>query len=151
MASAVVLTPITFKQAKAFVADHHRHHPSTSGWKFGIGAADDTGLRGVVIVGRPVARALDDNTTAEVTRLCTDGTPNVCSMLYSAAWRAAKAMGYRRLITYTAAREPGTSLKAAGWVRRYETKARSWDMPSRRRTDKHVVEPRVLWEVTNGA
>ncbi len=142
------LTPVTFREAKAFLAAHHRHHPRSSGWKFGIGVADDEGqLRGVVIVGKPVARMLDDNTTAEVTRLCTDGTPNACSMLYGAAWRAAKAMGYRRLITYTTVDEPGTSLRAAGWKALYETRARSWNMPGRPREDKHVIAQRRLWEV----
>jgi hypothetical protein len=83
--------------------------------KFCIGAADDEDvLRGVVVVGRPVARMLDDALTLEVTRTATDGTRNACSLLYAAAWRAAKALGYQRLVTRTQRGETGASLGAAG-------------------------------------
>jgi hypothetical protein len=83
--------------------------------KFCIGAADDEDvLRGVVVVGRPVARMLDDALTLEVTRTATDGTRNACSLLYAAAWRAAKALGYQRLVTRTQRGETGASLPAAG-------------------------------------
>lgn len=41
-----------------------------------------------------------------------------------AAWRAASAMGYRRLVTYTQAGESGASLTAAGWARVRELPAR---------------------------
>jgi hypothetical protein len=109
------IVPITLREANAFVATHHRHHKPTVGHKFSIGCANDGEIVGVVIVGRPVSRHLDDGWTLEVNRLCTDGTKNVCSMLYAAAWRAAKAMGYRRVITYILDTETGTSLKAAGW------------------------------------
>lgn len=70
---------------------------------------------GVVIAGRPVSRYLDDGMTLEVTRLCTTGERNVCSMLYAAAARAAKAMGYRKIITYMLETEDGASVRAAGW------------------------------------
>jgi len=50
----------------------------------------------------------------EVTRVATDGTPNACSLLYAAAWQAAKALGYRTLLTYTQKGESGASLRAAG-------------------------------------
>jgi hypothetical protein len=53
---------------------------------------------------------------AEVSRLATDGCPNACSILYAAAARAAKAMGYMRIITYIFETEPGTSLRGAGWT-----------------------------------
>ncbi len=69
------------------------------------------------MVGRPVARALDDGITSEIIRTCTDGTHNANSMLYGAAVRACKAMGYRRVITYTQEDESGASLRAAGFVR----------------------------------
>lgn len=143
----LTLQPITFAEAKRFVAEHHRHNPSTSGWKFGIGLNDGEKVIGVIIVGRPVARMLDDGWTAEVTRCCTDGTPNACSMLYAAAWRAAKAMGYRRLITYTRIDEPGVSLKATGFKELYTTSAKSWNVPSRPRIDKHEIAQRRLWEL----
>lgn len=101
---------------------------------------------GVVMLGRPVARAFDDGWTAEVTRLCTDGTPNACSLLYGAAARAAKAMGYRRIITYTMPEEGGASLRASGWRAVGETSGRSWTCPSRPREDHHPISPKTRWE-----
>nr|WP_308624654.1 XF1762 family protein [uncultured Eisenbergiella sp.] len=109
------LTPVTLKEANAFVAAHHRHHRPTVGHKFSIGCSAGGTLVGVAIVGRPVSRHLDDGWTLEVNRLCTDGTKNACSILYAAAWRAAQSMGYRKIITYTLASEDGASLRAAGW------------------------------------
>ncbi len=110
------LVPVSLKDANAFVKNHHRHHKPTTGHKFSIGCECDGQLVGVVIAGRPVSRYLDDGRTLEVNRLCTTGERNACSMLYAAAARAAKAMGYRKIITYTLDTEPGTSLRAAGWV-----------------------------------
>lgn len=85
--------PMTLKEANAFVEQHHRHHKPVVGHKFSIGCTDGKEIVGVAIVGRPVSRHLDDGWTLEVNRLCTDGTHNACSMLYAAAWRAARAMG----------------------------------------------------------
>jgi hypothetical protein len=110
------LIPVSLKDANAFVKNHHRHHKPTTGHKFSIGCECDGQLVGVVIAGRPVSRYLDDGRTLEVNRLCTTGERNACSILYAAAARAAKAMGYRKIITYTLDTEPGTSLRAAGWV-----------------------------------
>jgi hypothetical protein len=138
--------PLTFKEAKAFVTKHHRHHKPPVGWKFGIGAVKDGQLVGVVIVSRPVARMLDDGETCEVTRLCTDGSRNVCSFLYGAARKAAHTMGYKRVITYILESEPGSSLKASGWTFVKVTGGGSWSRPSRGRTDKHPMEPKQLWE-----
>ena len=94
------IVPISLKEANVFVEEHHRHHHKTVGHKFSIGCSDGYKIVGVAIVGRPVARHLDDGWTLEVNKLCTDGTYNGCSMLYAAAWRAARAMGYKRLVTY---------------------------------------------------
>lgn len=109
------ICPVSLAEANAFVAEHHRHHKPVVGHKFSIGCTDGEKIVGVAIVGRPVARYLDDGWTLEVNRCCTDGTRNACSILYAAAWRAARAMGYHKLITYILDTEPGTSLKAAGW------------------------------------
>lgn len=138
--------PLTFDIAAAFVREHHRHHTPPQGHKFSIGAMDGDQLVGVVIVGRPVARRRDDGLTLEVTRLCTNGHRNACSFLYGAAARAAFALGYQRIGTYVLKSEPGTSLKAAGWKLIAETPGRSWSVPSRPRTDKHPIEPRLLFE-----
>lgn len=122
---SLTIVPVAFRQACAFVAEHHRHHSPPRGTKFCIGVTDDDGkLRGVAMVGRPVARHLDDGLTAEVNRTCTDGYPNANSALYGAAWRVAAAMGYRRLVTYTQDGESGSSLTAAGWLRVRELPAR---------------------------
>lgn len=143
----LTLQPITFGEACAFVGLHHRHHVPSVGWKFGIGVGDGEKVVGVVMVGRPVARHLDNGYTLEVTRCCTDGTKHAASMLYGAAWRAAKALGYRRLITYTLVEEPGTSLRAAGWRELYTTAGGSWNAPSRPRVDKAPIGQKRLWEV----
>ncbi|MFT4039513.1 MAG: hypothetical protein QM692_15100 [Thermomicrobiales bacterium] len=140
------LQPITQAEASAFIAQHHRHHQPPQGWKFGIAVNDGHAVRGVIMVGRPVARRLDDGYTLEVTRCCTDGARNAASMLYGAAWRAAKALGYRRIVTYTLRHEPGTSLLAAGWTALYETPGRSWSCPSRPRVDTHPLGQKTLWE-----
>lgn len=139
------LVPVTFAEACAFVAAHHRHHKPPTGHRFSIGAARGGQLVGVVIVGRPVARDSDDGVTAEVTRLCTDGTSNACSMLYGAAARAARAMGYTAIQTYILESEHGASLRASGWEEVRRTKGGSWDCPSRPRTDHAPVEPKTCF------
>ena len=139
------LCPVTLAQANEFVAKHHRHNQPVVGWKFGVGVTNGNGLVGVAIVGRPVARHMDDGMTLEVTRCCTDGTPNACSKLYSAAWRAARAMGYQKLVTYVLASESGNSLKASGYKLLHKTAGGSWDCPSRPREDKAPVEPKQCW------
>lgn len=141
------VVPITLREANAFVALHHRHHPPARGCKFTLAVADDDQIVGVAIVGRPVARHFDDGFTAEVNRTCTDGTPNANSMLYGAAWRAARAMGYQRLVTYTQEGESGTSLRAAGWTVLAERSPRgSWASAGRPRADREAVQ-RTLWSV----
>lgn len=139
-------TRITLAEANDFVANLHRHHKPVVGHLFSLGATLNGKLVGVVIVGRPVSRMRDDGVTAEVTRLCTDGTRNACSFLYGAASRAAFALGFTRIGTYILASENGTSLRAAGWRLIGQTKGGSWSCPSRPRTDKHPTEPKLLFE-----
>ena len=110
------LVPVSLREANAYVDAYHRHHGRVVGHKFSVGCEQDGQLVGVAIVGRPVSRYLDNGSTLEVTRLCSNGERNVCSFLYGAAARAAKALGFRKIITYTLDTEPGTSLKAAGWT-----------------------------------
>lgn len=145
------IVPVTFADACGFVTMWHRHHAPPVGHKFSLGVADDHDvLRGVAIVGRPVSRISDDGMTLEVTRTATDGTRNANSMLYGAAWRATKALGYRRLITYTQDGETGASLRAAGWRVIAGRKPRpDWNMPSRPREDRGTGGiPRTLWEAS---
>ena len=141
------IVPVRWGDACAFIAEHHRHHKPPQGWMFGVGVADDGRLCGVATVGRPVARMLQDGTTLEVARCCTDGTKNAASMLYAACWRAARAMGYERLITYTLATETGTSLLAAGFRVVGQVAGRSWSCPSRPRETPNLGD-KLRWEVT---
>lgn len=156
MADSLRIMPITLKAAGAFVKAHHRHNGPVTGHKFSISVHRDGELVGVANVGRPVARALDNGITAEVNRTCTDGARNANSMLYGAAWRACKAMGYTRLITYTQNGECGASLRAAGFRMVKELSARkSWAESSvKLKEKKHPVGtggiPRILWEITTG-
>lgn len=149
--STLLVVPTTYREACAYIARHHRHHEPPQGHIVSLAVADISGtVRGVATIGRPVARHYQDGWTAEVTRCCTDGARNAGSALYGAAWRTAKALGYRRLITYTQADESGTSLRAAGWRVLAERPARpGWDMPGRPRVDTHPTGvARTLWEAS---
>lgn len=146
------IAPVTFRQACAFIAEHHRHHRPPRGMKFAVSVMDGADLVGVATVGRPVARRLDDGGTVEVTRTCTSGVRNANSMLYGAAWRAARALGYQRLITYSQAGESGSSMRAAGLRPVAVLPARpGWDGPSRSR-DSHGTDgvERIRWEIHGG-
>jgi hypothetical protein len=144
---SLTIVPVSITEARVFVETHHRHHPAPVGAKFAIGLAQGEDMVGVATVGRPVARHADDGWTVEVTRVAVlDGVRNGCSMLYGACWRAAKAMGYRKLITYTLDTEPGTSLRAAGWVVVGKSAGGSWSSPSRPRVDKHPLQGKLKWE-----
>lgn len=144
--------PISLREAHAYVNSIHRHHRASRGGCFAIAAYQGDGsgmcIRGVVVVGRPVARMLQDGWTAEVTRLATDGSKNCCSLLYAAAWRAARAIGYRKLITYILDTESGVSLRASGWRMVYRTKAQSWNRNSRPRVDALPPQAKQRWEVS---
>ena len=120
-------------QVVAFIKAHHRHHSPSVGDRFRIGVELDGKLVGVAVAGRPVARILDDGSTIEVTRLCTDGTPNACSFLYSRCARIAREFGYARIITYILGDEPGTSLAASGWIKDKNVPGQEWSRPSRPR------------------
>lgn len=124
----LIVVPIELKEANSFIAVMHRHHAPVVGHRFSLGAVDESGLlHGVCVVGRPVARlAGHPRDVAEVTRLATDGTYNACSILYAAAARACKAMGFRRIQTYTLPDEGGASLRASGWVMEGEAGGGQW-------------------------
>ncbi|WP_405749034.1 XF1762 family protein [Streptomyces sp. NBC_01411] len=148
------LVPVRFREAAAFIQDWRRHHAPPPGQIFAIGAADEDGvLRAIAIVGRPVARHLDDGATLEVTRACSDGARNANSPLYGAAWRAAKALGYTRLITYTQDGESGASLRGANWrVVAHRPPRRGWHTPSRPRLTRGTeCVARTLWEAVDAS
>ena len=141
------LIRVELAEANAFVAEHHRHHMPVVGHLFSLGAVLGNKVVGVAIVGRPVSRRRDDGSTAEVARLCTDGTRNACSFLYGRAARAAFALGFKRIGTYILANESGISLKASGWRLIGETPGKSWSVPSRPRVDTHPLQKRLLFEM----
>jgi hypothetical protein len=142
----VKIVPITLKAANEFVAKHHRHHKPSVGHKFSIGLSNDDNLIGVAIMGRPVARNSDDGFTIEVARLCTNGQKNACSMLYQAAARASKELGYKKIQTYILEIESGTSLKASGWKMEAITAGGQWKHTDgkERRTDQPTM-PKQRW------
>jgi len=130
------LTPVTYSDAKAFVKGYHRHNRAPAGHKFSIGLENLGELVGVIMVGRPVARNLDDGFTLEVNRCCTNGIKNGCSMLYGAAWRVAQNLGYKKIVTYTLEFESGSSLRGAGWINDHTFEGASWGRKSRERADQ---------------
>ena len=121
------VAPITIRKASEYININHRHHNATVGCKFCISVIEEDGqIHGVAVCGRPVSRKLDDGFTLEINRVCTDGTKNACSMLYGACCRIAKAMGYRKVITYTLQSENGSSLKASNFICRGQAGGTHW-------------------------
>jgi hypothetical protein len=143
---SLILRPSSLREANAFVEAHHRHHRPVRGSIFCIAVEKQSAIVGVAIVGRPVARRLQDGYTAEVTRLCTDGTKNAASMLLGSAARAAKAVGFRRIFTYILAEEAGVSLRAAGWdLDQKGAGGGTWSREGRSREDHHPTGKKTRW------
>ena len=152
-AVGMTIVPLTLAQANELVAALHRHHKPVLSHRFSIGVEHEAKLVGAAIVGRPVCRNVEQYRVAEVTRLVTDGTKNACSILYAAAARIAREMGFNKIQTYILIDEPGTSLKAAAWEFEVETPGGQWttravDKVLRgagpRRTDQPTV-PKQRW------
>lgn len=149
------VVPLTLALARRYVAEHHRHNEPPIGHRFSIGLERDGELVGVVVAGHPVARKADDGRTLELVRLTTTGDRNACSRLYGAACRAAAAMGYKRVITYTLASEPGSSLRASGFTEDGQTEGhvgwvhtagpRALQMPRLWDPPKMPVGPKIRW------
>lgn len=145
MSDKLVIEHIELVQANEFVENHHRHHQKVQGHRFSVGCYKGGELVGVAIVGRPTSRKIDQHSTIEVLRLCTDGTKNVCSKLYSACRRAGKELGYKKIITYILNSENGASLKASGWRYLKKNKGGSWSSPTRPRIDKAPICPKQIY------
>ena len=141
------IIPISLREANRFIEKHHRHSGRAQGCKFCVALSDGQGtLHGVAVVGRPISRYLDDGRTAEVTRLCTDGTFNGCSFLYGCCARIAREMGFRKIITYTLAEEGGASLRASGWSCAPGFRGGgSWNVPGRPRTESRNTGPKRMY------
>jgi hypothetical protein len=123
----MTVVPCSQRQANAYVSQLHRHHRPPRGSVFQLAVIDEEGLvRGVAMVGRPLARMLQDGYTLEVNRVATDGCQNACSALYGAAWRTVRGLGYRRLFTYTLPQEGGASLRGSGWTEAGLVEGNEW-------------------------
>lgn len=145
------VVPVTLDRANDFILSYHRHHKPVIRARFSIGIVNQINghLDGVAMVGRPVARAFDPDTVAEVTRLCVkEETHNGCSILYAACARVCREMGYLTIQTYILDSEPGTSLIAAGWAYSHTTKGGDWNTPSRmgRRVDQPQTPKRMYFK-----
>lgn len=143
-----VAVPFSLKAAIELVRQWHRHLPRLQGgmWAIACRCIYDSDISGVAIVGRP-CRALDDGVTLEITRLAIKPDrprPNACSFLLGACDRAAAAMG-ATLTTLTREDEPGTSLKAAGWVQVATTKPHQWSCQSRPREPNELIPKKRWW------
>ncbi len=141
----LTIKPCELKDANAFITRLHRHHKPVVGHRFSVAVWTDICV-GVAVVGRPVARNTNQRTVLEVTRLCTDGTPNACSALYAAAARVGKELGYEHIQTFLLASESGVSLRATGWLYEQSTSGGDWNCVSRggRRTDQPQC-PKQRW------
>lgn len=151
--------PLSLREANDVVSKWHSHHKPSRGHKFSLGLFLDEECLGAVIVGRPVAPGLQagEGITWEVTRLCTNGFPNAASMLLGRSWRAARAMGVTRLVSYTRSDEEGTAYKAAGWSRCATVKGRPWTtgnkadrwLPGLYQETTEIID-RIRWEAPGG-
>ena len=137
-------------EARAFCRLHHRHHRPPQGAILHLGCWDGERLCGVAILGRPVSRVEQERGAWEVTRVATDGTPHVCSALYGRARRVLQQLDPgARLITYTLDEEPGTSLRAAGWVEEATVRGRDWQDCERRQGQGKLFDAGPLAPTTN--
>jgi hypothetical protein len=145
------IVPLKLREANDFVEQWHRHSARTSndGGKFAIGLDHEGSLVGVAIVGRPIARLLQVEGAAELLRLCTspDAPKGSGSKLYARAKRIWQLMGGTKLLTYTLARESGSSMLGAGLGGKSMTaEIGQWSVPSRPRRHRDIAdEPKLRW------
>ena len=152
--------PISRQLADNYIAEFHRHHAPVNqlaycGSAFVIGAFNGDRMAGVAIAGTPANRAFAAaGDIIEVRRVATDGTRNAPSILLGACAKAARALGYDRIVTYTLTSESGSSLRAVGWQ---PTELPPDDWQRRRNNNRqqeplfatpqaHEAVPKVRWE-----
>jgi hypothetical protein len=147
--SALIVRPITIKQANSFVFDHHRHSRPVVGGKWAIALMRGDELVGVAISGRPVSRVLQQRGYMEINRVCViEGVEGGCSMLYRRCRRIGQLMGYERFVSYNLETESGASLRAAGFEAVAKVRGRQHDTPSRRRVIKTNISDMTRWEAS---
>lgn len=149
----MTIRPITRNAAMAFLAANHRHlRRALTGWLFGVALVNEDGeIQGIGCAARPSARMLQDGLTFELVRVCTNGVPNGCSQIYGALRQAARALGYQRVVTYTREDEPGTSLRAAGFICDGPAGGGECSRPSRPRKPSEDPSPKTRWSWTAGS
>lgn len=81
------ITPLSIEEAQVFLEAHGRHYKADGVPVFAIGYAD----HGAAIIGHR-------NGEAVLIHIYCDGVSEGYTMLYGAAWRAAKALGYKRMV-----------------------------------------------------
>lgn len=147
--SGLSVRPISLNAARNWIGQIHRHlREPITGWLFGVEVLRDGHRIGVACAGRPCARMLQDGVTCEIIRVAVlEGERDACSFAYGALRRAAVALGYQRIVTYTLASEPGTSLRAAGFVCEGEAGGGEADRPSRCRkpVEQPGIKTRWVW------
>lgn len=138
------IAPCTVKAALRKVREWHRHLPELQGGLFAAACEVNGECVGVAVAGNP-SRVWQGSGKLVISRVATTGYENACSMLYGALCRAAKALGYREVWTYTLPDEPGTSLRAAGFVDMGLTDGGEHSRPSRYRKPAVRPEPKRRW------
>jgi len=153
MAKEFQVIPLSLKEANDFIIEHHRHNKKVPVHKFSLGCMKDNEMIGVVIVGRPVARRLDDRLVAEIHRLCIkDPSPkNACSFLYNKCWNIWLQMGGKKILTYTLTKESGSSLRGAGWnivnvTKPLSKNAKGWKTRKNRNSQEVYYQEKFRWE-----
>lgn len=158
----IELRPITRDLANDCVRRWHRHHKPVRQRVLSVGAFIEGEIVGAAIVEPAKAEALSKNGVFEVTRLACRGggatlnghVDGVASKLLGAAWGAMRAMGCRRMCSYTRLDESGVCYRAAGWVAVAFSKGEAWDhgnkadrwLPGLYSPTTEVVD-RVRWEI----
>lgn len=147
----LILRPCTVTFAKKWIATTHRRLKNLQGAMWAIQIVSGEKTVGVAAVGHPARLLMIDGVLCVLRVAVMDGIPNGCSMLYGACSRAARAMGATDLVTYTHIDEPGTSLKASGWVYGGLTDGGEWDRTKRPRQKALFPEPKHRWFAPWGA
>ena len=151
MSKLLKVIPLSLKEANEFITKHHRHNKKCVGHKFSIGAEYQGKIVGVAIVGRPVARRLDNRFTLEINRNCVldDAPKGTCSFLYAKAIKIWQSMGGKKIITYTLTTESGSSLKAVDFNKDTEIKIfkenTGWTTRANRIWQEVHAIPRIRW------
>lgn len=145
LAGHLRIAPCTVKAASRFVREWHRHLPEIQGGLFAAACETASGeVVAVGIAGNP-PRAWQGTGRLVISRVAASAGGNACGMLYGALSRAADALGYREVWTYTLPHESGKTLKGSGFFDTGLTGGGEWDCPSRRRSAAKHPEPKRRW------